>query len=422
MKKNDSENAQFWQKIIQAIPTPFYVIDVSNYRIVAANSAHMASRQAVGRTCHEISHRSDTPCSGDNHICPLKIVLTSQKDVIVEHVHASGSDSKRYIEIHGYPVFAEDGELTHMIEFSQDITARKVAELALEEKNNELEVACENLRSARAQLLQSEKLAVIGQLAAGVAHEINNPAGFVSSNLATLEKYGEKINAFIDSLEGSIETGRKEEIADHKKRLKIDYILSDFPDLIGQCRSGLDRIANTVRGLKSFCRADNNRVELADINACLDEAITLVWNELKYKATMQKEYGAVPKMYCMPQQLEQVFMNLLVNAAHAIDKNGEITVKTWCDGSSSFVAISDSGCGIPSERMEQIFEPFFTTKVTGKGTGLGLSICREIVYKHQGEISVVSRQGHGATFTIALPLLDEKFFLQHSTKGSGMEE
>ena len=160
-----------------------------------------------------------------------------------------------------------------------------------------------------------------------------------------------------------------------------------------------------MQGLKSFSRVDEAEEHiLADINECLESTLNIVWNELKYKATVTKQYGNLPHANCNPQQLNQVFMNLLVNAAHAIEKQGEIAIKTWQQDRSIFVSISDTGCGIAEENLSRIFEPFFTTKEVGKGTGLGLSISYDIVKKHAGELTVQSELGKGTIFTIQLPI------------------
>jgi two-component system NtrC family sensor kinase len=163
-------------------------------------------------------------------------------------------------------------------------------------------------------------------------------------------------------------------------------------------------VRNIVRDLKSYSRVDLAEEELVDIITCLESTINIAWHEIKYVATLHKEYGEIPLVRCYPQQLNQVFMNLLVNAAHAITSQGEITVRTWHDTDSVFVSVSDTGCGIPEEIRQHIFEPFFTTKEAGKGTGLGLSISSDIVRKHQGDLVCSSQPGLGTTFTVRLPI------------------
>ncbi|MDD5759428.1 MAG: ATP-binding protein [Desulfobulbaceae bacterium] len=278
----------------------------------------------------------------------------------------------------------------------------------LEGKNQALHDAYTELKQAQSHILQQEKMASIGQLAAGVAHEINNPVGFISSNLGSLSKYSNRLAEFIaleSELLGQVDNAElNARLAEGKKKYKIDFILEDIADLIRESLDGCDRVKKIVQDLKGFSRVDQATRQTVDIHECLDSTINIVWNELKYKAKIDKKYGATLPIACFPQQLNQVFMNLLVNAAHAIEKEGVITIKTWEDEEALFVAISDTGSGIAPENMGHIFEPFFTTKDVGKGTGLGLSIVYDIVTKnHQGDISVDSIVGQGTTFTVKVP-------------------
>ncbi len=269
----------------------------------------------------------------------------------------------------------------------------------------------EALRERQAQIIQQEKLASIGQLAAGVAHEINNPIGFIGSNLGTLAKYVGKYDEFIALMDEAVLNGcpseTRDEIAASRRRLKIDYISRDIRQLIDDNIEGTERVKKIVQDLKIFSRGDDSEPVIADINKCLESTINIVWNEIKYVATLRRDYNDIPPIRCNPQQLSQVFLNLLVNASHAIDRQGEITVRTWADERSVNVAVSDTGCGIPPADLKRIFDAFYTTKEVGKGTGLGLSISAEIVKKHNGEIGVTSEVGKGTTFTVRLPVVDE---------------
>lgn len=280
----------------------------------------------------------------------------------------------------------------------------------LELQHKELENAYNNLKIAQSQITQQEKMASIGQLAAGVAHEINNPTGFIMSNLGSLQKYVNKLVEFIkvqaEAVEGLSEE-RKEEIRKKRSSLKVDFITEDIRSLVSESLDGTERIKKIVQDLKSFSRVDEAEQKRADINAGIESTINIVWNELKYKATVNKEYGDIPHTMCNPGQLNQVFMNILVNAAHAIEKQGEIRVRTWHEGGYINVSISDTGSGIPADKLPRIFEPFYTTKEVGKGTGLGLSIAYDIVKKHNGEIEVESEVGKGTTFTITIPIVEK---------------
>ena len=280
----------------------------------------------------------------------------------------------------------------------------------LENKNKELEKAYEDLKATQSTILQQEKMASIGQLAAGVAHEINNPIGFITSNLGTLEKYVAKFTEFIRAQSETIASvatpADVEGLNETRKKLKLDHVMEDVTELIKESLDGAGRVKTIVQDLKSFSRVDESMHKQADINECIESTLNIVWNELKYKTTVKKEYGDIPMTKCYPQQLNQVFMNLLVNAAQAIEKQGEITIRTSNGDGSIYVAVSDTGSGIPADKLGRIFEPFFTTKEVGKGTGLGLSITYDIVKKHNGEIMVDSEVGKGTTFTIRIPVVE----------------
>lgn len=283
----------------------------------------------------------------------------------------------------------------------------------LETQHMDLENAYNELKMVQSQVLQQEKMASIGQLAAGVAHEINNPMGFIISNLNTLKKYVEKITEYAAVQAAAVGKCSEAcenpaiitEIAKKKKALKIDYITGDLDNLIRESLEGADRVKKIVQDLKNFSRVDESEFKTADINAGIESTINIVWNELKYKATLVREYGDIPLTICNPGQLNQVFMNLLMNAAQAIEKTGEIRVKTWQENDHISISIADTGSGIPEDKLKRIFEPFYTTKEIGKGTGLGLSIAYDIIKKHRGEITVDSVAGKGTTFTLSIPVV-----------------
>jgi two-component system NtrC family sensor kinase len=273
----------------------------------------------------------------------------------------------------------------------------------------ELEKAYAELKEAQLQIFQQEKMASIGQLAAGVAHEINNPMGFISSNLSTLNKYIERLAEFIAAgdqcLAGRIGDMESDTLNEVRKRLKVDFILEDSLQLIAESQDGAGRVRRIVQDLKSFSRVDQAECALINLNEALETTINIAWNEIKYVASLNREFGDIPQIKCYPQQLNQVFLNLLINAAHAMGEHpGAITVRTWSEKFDVFVSVADTGGGIPEEIQQRIFEPFFTTKEVGKGTGLGLSISYDIIHKHGGDITVKSQVGIGTTFTVRLPV------------------
>jgi PAS domain S-box-containing protein len=347
---------------------------------------------------------------------------------------------RRWVTISSRAAFDEQGEILYVDGMLQDISKRKQAEKALRELNEELEQrvaartreletanaglqqlagqlegAYNDLKSAQSQMLQQEKMASIGQLAAGVAHEINNPVGFVMSNLNSLRKYTEKLLAFIGSQDKAIreitdpaaqrQQALLEGLAAERKSLKIDYIAADALDLVEESLEGAERVKRIVQNLKNFSRVDLAENQPADLNQAIESTLQIVANEIKYKATVHREYGEIPLTLCNTGELNQVFTNLLINAGQALGEPGEITIRTWAEGGNIFLVFADSGCGMPPEISRRIFEPFFTTKEVGKGTGLGLSITYDIIKKHRGDIQVTSEKGKGTTFTIRLPVV-----------------
>jgi len=283
--------------------------------------------------------------------------------------------------------------------------SRGNVQLALEKLGN----TYEELKASQLKILQQEKMASIGQLAAGVAHEINNPMAFIASNLGTLDKY---INRLIDFIQTQSEVIKSLKDADavkklkeKRKELKLDHVIEDVKELIAESLDGSERVKKIVSELNCFSRMDEKEYKKADINECIESAINIVWTELKYKATLKKDYGNLPPVKCYAQQINQVFVNLLINAINSIEEQGTITIKTWDKDKSIWMSVSDTGRGIPQKNLSKIFEPFFTTKDAGKGTGLGLSITYEIIQRHKGDITVNSKVGKGTTFTIRIPIV-----------------
>jgi len=277
----------------------------------------------------------------------------------------------------------------------RDITERKALDAQLAQAQNHL--------------LQSDKLAAIGQLAAGVAHEINNPIGFVTSNMGSLERYVRDLLEILDACEGlegaaAADSPALAVVRELKQRKDLDYLRGDIQQLIAESQEGLQRVGKIVQDLKTFARVDESNWQWADLRGGLESTLNMIWNELKYHCTVHKDYGDLPEVWCLPSQLNQVFMNLLVNAGQAIVGKGDIGIRTGQRGEEVFVAITDSGGGISPENQRRLFEPFFTTKPVGKGTGLGLSLAFSIVQRHGGRIEVDSEVGKGTTFTVWLPI------------------
>ncbi len=289
-------------------------------------------------------------------------------------------------------------------------------EKMVQERTAELKKTLNDLQNTQTQLIQSEKMASIGQLAAGVAHEINNPVGFVKSNLGTMNEYREDLMRLLDQhkaletaltdAKGSCEAETIQEILRSVSKIKdeidLDFILEDYQKVIDDSLEGMDRVAKIVADLKDFAHVDKAELAESDINRGIESTLNIVWNELKYKAKVTKDLGDIPLVKCYPQRLNQVFMNILVNAAQAMKEQGEIRISTKAADGHVEIKISDTGIGIPKENLVKIFDPFFTTKEVGKGTGLGLNMAYNIIEKHKGTIDVESEVGKGTTFIIRL--------------------
>ncbi len=296
---------------------------------------------------------------------------------------------------------------------ARDVSPEWDREQTLQDQHVELEAAYARLKETQIQLLQSEKMASIGQLAAGVAHEINNPIGYVHSNLGTLQSYARGLLSLLaaydhlvqtlpDSLRSAVQT-----IEELKTKVDYSFLQLDLQQLVEESREGIDRVKKIVMDLRDFSHAgdlETGEFVLADIHRGLQSTINIVWNELKYKAEIRQDFGTLPLIECIPSQLNQVFLNLLVNAGQAIIGKGVITITTRCVGDEVSISVADTGQGILPEHLERLFDPFFTTKVVGKGTGLGLWLSYGIVQKHGGRMEVESTIGEGTVFRVTLPV------------------
>jgi signal transduction histidine kinase len=270
-----------------------------------------------------------------------------------------------------------------------------------------------DLEQTHAQLLQSDKMASIGQLAAGVAHEINNPIGFIFSNLNSLDRYVKDLQKVLgacrelvdECIAGGIPMAAKAlEIQRLCEEVDADYMISDLNALVTESLEGVNRVRQIVSDLRDFSHVDSPDINEEDINRLLDKTLNVASNEVKYKAQVVREYGKIPSIPCYGGKLGQVFLNLLINAAQAIPDHGTITVRTGENSGYVWIEIEDTGCGIPPENLNRVFDPFFTTKEVGKGTGMGLHLVYRIVEAHGGTVSVRSTVGQGTTFRVELPL------------------
>jgi len=268
--------------------------------------------------------------------------------------------------------------------------AEKARELA--EALKSLEKAHRELQDTQSQLVQSEKMASLGQLVAGIAHEINTPVGAVSSMHDTTRRAVEKLRKQI-----------YDNCKDDSLRAQLESAFKNIEDNYKVIDEGTGRVVNIVRRLKSFARLDEAELKSVDIHEGIEDTLTLIHHEIKHGITINRHYGDIPPITCFPGQLNQVFLNMLINAKQAIKGQGEITIKTTTSGNKVYIEISDTGEGIEKGNLSKIFDPGFTTKGVGVGTGLGLAICYQIIRDHMGEIKVESQRGTGTAFTIILP-------------------
>ncbi|MEB2645338.1 ATP-binding protein [Pseudomonas canadensis] len=283
-------------------------------------------------------------------------------------------------------------------------------EQLVEQRTQALQMEIDERKHLESQLVQSEKLASLGQLAAGVAHEINNPVGFISSNLSTLDGYFNQLQQMLDAYQRAealvTPPEQSEQLKAMRVGLELDFLKEDIPVLIKESKEGIGRVVQIVKDLKNFSRVDNEQTwQFANLQQGIDSTLNIVASELKYKADVVKHYGALPEIECLASQLNQVVMNLVINAAQAMGpERGTITISTGVDSENVWLEVADNGYGIAPQTLQKIFDPFFTTKPVGEGTGLGLSLSYGIVKKHRGDISVSSELGKGTTFRVVLPI------------------
>ncbi len=302
-------------------------------------------------------------------------------------------------------------QMTRQLALQIDSLEAAVAERTsrLVQANEALQAEMASRKSLETQMVQQEKLASIGQLAAGVAHEINNPIGYIHSNFGSLERYLEQMLRMLAAYE---QAGSSPALSALRNDLQIDYLKEDLPGLMTDSKEGLMRVRKIVQDLRDFSHVDSPQDwQLAQLNKGIESTLNIVASEVRFKADIVKEFGDLPEVECLPSQINQVVMNLVVNAAHAMgSERGCIVVRTGtspgeaADGGEAWFEVADNGAGIAPEVLPRIFDPFFTTKPIGKGTGLGLSVSYGIVQKHNGRIHVDSEVGRGTTFVVTLPL------------------
>jgi len=404
------ESESFNRALFEATQTGLIIVNTQTGQVLDANSA---AGRLLGWDPDEmlgqlISTFMPSPGEEDG---PCLALREQSGDAPVDMFHQGGHSIAALQSV--TQLEASGGQDLVVVSFL-DVTAHKAAEQELKRSHDQLGQAHVQLKKHKDQIVQSEKLASIGQLAAGVAHEINNPVGYVTSNLGTIQDYclilSDLLTRYgrLDSL--PLEPGEprqtlQAEIAALKEEEDLAFILADLPGVLEESREGVQRVTEIVQNLKSFARDDAMAKGPMDINEGVESMIKMVWNELKYKCSLEKDLGEVPVVQGHAGQVNQVIMNMLVNASQAMpDEGGVVTVGTAVVGEDLEIRIQDNGSGMDEDTVSRIFDPFFTTKDVGKGTGLGLSISHGIISDHNGRIEVESTPGAGTTFRIYLPL------------------
>jgi len=431
------ESQQFIQKVADATPGILYLYDLEEQRNIYANTSMLA---LLGYTLDDIT-------AMDSSLMPQLIHPEDLPKIVTHHASFSGIEDGETREIE-YRVRAADGQLLWLqsrdtifsrnadgqvkviIGVSQDITTRKQAEEALRqsearerEKARDLESALLELRSTQTQLIQTEKMSSLGQLVAGIAHEINNPVNFIYANIDYLNQYTKQLLDLVTLYEHEYPEPNSK-IVDRIQEIDLDFMAEDLRKLVGSMQVGTDRIRQIVLSLRNFSRLDESAMKPVDIHAGIESTLLILQHRLKSRDSRSeieviKEFGKLPLVECYASQLNQVFMNIIANGIDAIEERyqklsvpqsetnpGRIAICTGVTSQNTVrVEISDNGTGIPEGIVDRIFNPFFTTKAVGKGTGLGMSIAHSIVVeKHKGKIDCISSIGCGTTFKIEIPI------------------
>jgi PAS domain S-box-containing protein len=402
------------------------LVDNSNDAIEVIAPATLRFLDVNETDCRELGYSRDEMLSMTVYDIAPTVATESDSDVqrrlrdtgsaVFESEHIRKDGSRFPVEV---SVRLIELDKPYLLAIVRNITERKLAESQVRETlehlsrvNRELTEVNERLVQTQDQLVQSEKMASIGQLAAGIAHEINNPVGFIHSNFGALEKYFAAIATVLgeyEEAETELSETAREKIRCAKEKLDFAFVVEDIGATLNESRDGLSQLKKIVQDLKDFAHMDQMVVwKHEDLHKGLESTLNVVWNELKYKCTVEKFYGELPPVECVISQINQVLMNLLVNAAQAIKDRGTITLRTGAEGDRVWIDVVDTGQGISPEHLSRIFDPFFTTKPVGKGTGLGLSISFSIIQKHRGEIEVKSTVGAGTAFRIWLPVAQPK--------------
>lgn len=374
-----------------------------NLRIVYQNKFMIDNFGShTGEYCYKIYEKRNSVCEG----CPIIESYRTGQTTKALRVGVTKDGSSFRFENIASVLRDKQGTIVAGIELCRIVEDREKA-------LDDIKEAIEKIKQMQIQLIRSEKLAGIGHLAAGVAHEINNPMSYITSNLITLNDYVKTLKQTILNSQKLLKVLADKNIVEINSTVEdfnetyqkddISFILNDIDQLLSESLDGARRVKEIVHDLKSFARLDETEVKEVNLNDGIESALKIINNEMKFVSRLIKKFGDIPLLCCYPSLLNQAFLNLIMNAVYAVQEKGEITIETYFEDSNIIIKISDTGCGIPKDVIPKIFDPFFTTKPVGQGTGLGLSIVYSVVTKHNGKIHIESEIGKGSIFTISLP-------------------
>jgi PAS domain S-box-containing protein len=397
----------FLASIVENIPDMLFVKDAKDLTFVKFNRAGEDLLGFPRKTMIGKSDRDFFPKDqADFFIAEDRSVLKGKRvrEIPEEKIHTKDKGG-RILHTKKIPLFDDQGKPTYLLGISEDITERKQAEEGLKKQAVELKANLEELRLMQVQLIQSEKMAGIGRLAAAVTHELRNPLMYVTANISLVEQYFQRIAGEIAELEKTVH-GAPPECREKMAAFKESFlkIYNEIGQSVKDSQEGCARINDTVGGLLDYARIDSGMMQPADLSVIIDKALEFVANDIRYKCRVEKDLQRLPMVLCNQRELEQVFVNLFVNAAQATEKGGLVKVKSYLNANQAVVEVLDNGTGIAQENLKRMFEPFFTTKKDGEGTGLGLAIVHRIVERHGGTIAVESKAGEGTIFTIKIPV------------------
>jgi PAS domain S-box-containing protein len=383
---------------------------------VVADEHGLRREELVGRG---ISALTQWVSRDVNYVSDVNAALRAGRTFHHESEAVRRDGSKFWLGVSIRPIFDRSGRVTHSVSMGADITAKRGEIRKKQELQDKLVEEMRERARVVIELQLAQKLESVGRLAAGIAHEINTPIQYVGDGVHFLRSAYEDINRLLDGwrsatdalLENPAHAALRLEIAELTARCDLDFLRAEIPKAFERTSDGVERVANIVKAMKEFAHPDTNEQNSADLNHAIDTTLLVASNEYKYLATIHTEFAELPAIVCNIGELNQVFLNLIVNAAHAIhdagrDVNtGEIKIRTALDGDAVIIRISDNGCGVAPENLSKLYDPFFTTKEVGRGTGQGLAISHSIVVdKHGGHIGVTSAVGAGTEFTVRLPV------------------